>query len=366
MSKLYTALGLMSGTSMDGVDAALIRTDGEKVERLGDWLTLPYDTAFREQLQRAVAAQDVTYGKQLEHALTRHHAEAVAQLLTKAGLSSSDIDVIGFHGHTVSHRPESGKTWQIGDGGLLAALTGVGVVYDFRSNDMAYGGQGAPLAPLYHRALLRECAMPLAVLNIGGVANVTYINGEELLAFDTGPGNALLDDWVLHHTGKYYDENGSIAGKGVADASLVHRLLSHPYFNVAPPKSLDRNDFTLELLQDLSLEDGAATLVAFTAQAVQQSCGFLPQAPRQWYVTGGGRHNPAIMQALDQALQGEVLPIESADANGDSLEAEAFAFLAVRSLNGQPLSVPGTTGVKTSVTGGVFCSSLSAHVPEVS
>jgi anhydro-N-acetylmuramic acid kinase len=355
------AIGLMSGTSCDGVDAALLRGDGDGRIESGSALTLPYDAEFRAALRGAMGAgaADAARVAAVEHALTRRHAEAVASLLAKSGLRQPQIAVIGFHGQTILHEPQHRLTRQIGDGALLARLTGIDVVGDFRSADMAAGGQGAPLAPLYHAALARPLEKPLAVLNIGGVANVTWIaeagageTGDGLLAFDTGPGNAPIDDWALRHTGRPQDLDGALASAGRADELALAELLAHPYFARLPPKSLDRDAFDLSPIGGLSPADGAATLVEFAACAVDQGQEFFPTPVRQWIVTGGGRRNPAMMAALARVLGTPVRPAEDVGWDGDALEAQAFAYLALRSLKGLPLSLPSTTGVPRPMPGG--------------
>jgi len=345
------ALGLMSGTSLDGIDAALVETDGRTVARLGAWATRPYDARLREQLRSVLGGRgDVGAA---ERALTEAHAAAVAGLLAEAGVAPADVAVIGFHGHTVLHQPERRRTWQIGDGALLARLTERPVVNDFRSSDVAAGGQGAPLVPLYHAALASELERPLAVLNLGGVANVTFI-GEDggLLAFDTGPGNAPIDDWLRRHRGQAMDAGGALARAGRIDAARVDAALAHVYFDRAPPKSLDRDDFTAAMAGDLAAADGAATLTEIAARAAAAAVRHFPAPPRRWLVTGGGRHNAALMAALARNLDATVEPVEAVGWRGDALEAEAFAFLAVRSLAGLPLSLPSTTGVPQPVLGG--------------
>jgi anhydro-N-acetylmuramic acid kinase len=344
-----TALGLMSGTSMDGIDAAIVETDGERVFGLGPSASETYDAEFRQRLRRLIAGGDGEAGVASE--LTERHAVVVGRLLEDIGA----VDVIGFHGHTISHRPDIGHTRQIGDGAALARLTGISVVDDFRGRDMAAGGEGAPLAPLFHAALARDMEKPVAVLNIGGVANLTWIGPSgELLAFDTGPGNALIDDWTLECTGRPMDEDGRLARAGEVDARALAALLDHPYFLKPPPKSLDRNDFCADIVEGASAADGAATLTRFTAATVARARDFLPAPPLRWLVTGGGRLNGCLMSALAQVLEADVQPVESVGWRGDVLEAQAFAFLAVRSLRGLPLSLPGTTGVSRPVSGGVL------------
>jgi anhydro-N-acetylmuramic acid kinase len=285
--------------------------------------------------------------------MTKFHALAARQLLHLAGMAARDLAVVGFHGHTIWHRPAEGRTWQIGDGALLARLSGVPVVYDFRSADVAAGGQGAPLVPLYHAARAAGLPKPLVILNLGGVANLTWIGEHDaLLAFDTGPGNALVDDWLLHTKGQKMDEGGRLAAAGKADEAALRVMLSHAYFAASPPKSLDRGDFTLAPVAALAPADGAATLSEFTARAVKAGLAHLPAAPKSFLVAGGGRHNLTMMAALKRHLPAPVIAVEAAGWHGDALEAEAFAFLAVRALEGLPLSLPTTTGVPRPMPGG--------------
>jgi anhydro-N-acetylmuramic acid kinase len=355
------SLGLMSGTSLDGIDAALIRTDGEHVQEIGAWVTIPYTETEKTMVRDAV------YGRGdmqvVEHKLTLKHADAVKELLKKGDLSHKEVRVIGFHGQTVLHRPDEHITWQIGDGALLAEKTGIDVVCDFRRRDVAAGGEGAPLVPLYHAALARHMELPVAVLNIGGIANVTWIGRSEnashelmaldILAFDTGVGNVLLNEWALKHTGRDYDANGELALAGKIDAMQVESHLMDWFFTKHPPKSLDRNYFNFDALNELSPQDGAATLVEFTTAAVEAGAAYFPRPARQWFVTGGGRHNPALMRSLRNRFP-HVYPVESLGWIGDALEAQAFAFLAVRSLRRLPLSLPTTTGAIRAVTGGAL------------
>lgn len=346
-------MGLMSGTSMDGIDAALLRTDGESVTEFGPAITRPYTADLRERIRSVLGGQGPVMA--VSRAITEAHAEAATVLLAEAGMKAGEVAWIGFHGHTVLHRPEKHRTWQIGDGALLAKLTGIPVVSDFRSQDVAMGGQGAPLVPLYHEALARYAGLqaPLLVLNLGGVGNVTYIGSDgTLIAFDTGPGNALIDDWMQRHTGAIRDENGVTAASGKVDELVVAHLLEHPYFAAPPPKSLDRGDFAIAAVEDMPFADGAATLTAFTAAAVAQGLQHLPQRPTRCLVTGGGRHNATLMRMLTQALNHPVEAVETVGWRGDSLEAEAFAFLAARAVRDLPLSLPSTTGVSKPVSGG--------------
>ena len=346
------ALGMMSGTSLDGIDVAILRTDGHRVREFGPWRSLPYGAALRAALFESLGGGGGL--DPLTRELTEAHATAANNLLEDEGLTSSDIDIIGFHGQTILHRPNEGRTVQIGDGADLAARTGIDVVSDFRSADVAAGGQGAPLAPLYHAALAADLPRPLAVLNIGGIANVTYLGTVgPPTAFDTGPGNCLLDDWAAMRAGQAMDRDGALAHAGDVVAGVLAALMEHPYFDAPPPKSLDRGDFFLAPLDGLSAADGAATLAAFTAAAVARGAAVFPAPPGRWLVGGGGRRNPALMAALGEALAAPVDPVEAVGWRGDALEAEAFAFLAVRALRGLPLSLPTTTGVARPTTGGV-------------
>ena len=349
------ALGLMSGTSMDGIDAALIETDGVSRVSTGVRLSIPYEAVFRARLAEAAHGDADPYG--VERELTDRHAEAVRALLMRAALKPCAVRVIGFHGHTIRHAPDERLTVQIGDGARLCALSGIDVVSDFRRHDVASGGEGAPLAPAFHAALTDAIERPVAVLNLGGVGNVTFVPAGDaaelrLVAFDTGPGGALIDDWALRHTGEPIDRDGRLAASGQVDRRALAVLLEAPYFDRPPPKSLDRNAFDLGPVRRLDPANGAATLTAFTAAAVARSLDFLPAAPGRWLVTGGGRHNPVLMAALGVALGVPVEPIEAIGADGDALEAQAFAYLAVRSLRGLPLSFPSTTGVPRPTTGG--------------
>jgi anhydro-N-acetylmuramic acid kinase len=358
---MLRTVGLMSGTSLDGVDAAWLETDGERIGAFGPTLTMPYDDRLRADLRRILDhAPNLDLNdrrlKSAEARLTEYHVRAVTALGRQA-------DLIGFHGQTILHQPDRRRTWQIGDARELAWRSGVPVAHDFRSADVAAGGQGAPLAPVYHAALARDVAKPLAVLNIGGVANITWIGtGGELVAFDTGPGNGPLDDWIARCAGAAFDRDGAIARSGRVDNAVLNALLADPYFSRPVPKSLDRLDFTASLgasgLERLSPADGAATLVAFTAAAV--AIAPLPAKPRRWVVTGGGRHNPATMQALRDRLGAPVDPVEALGWNGDALEAQCFGFLAARTHAGLPISFPGTTGVAQPMIGGRMTSPTAA------
>ena len=368
------AVGLMSGTSLDGIDAALVKTDGRTISEMGGSLSLPYTPEFQEQLRKLLGSNQTSGesvgesgGNQtnndallVERELTMLHAEAVHLLLKQENMQPEDVAVIGFHGQTISHRPDEGVTWQIGNSSLLTESTGVNVVSDFRRRDMAAGGQGAPLVPIFHQALMAGKPKPVAVLNIGGVANVTWIGegADDLVAFDTGPGNALINDWVHKHTGKAYDEGGVLAAKGnKVDQDLLGQLMSHEYFTRSAPKSLDRNSFDASPVRELSLENGTATLTAFTIESVLKAAEQFPAPAEHWYVCGGGRLNATMMEWLAERLGADnVSSINKLGYDGDMLEAQAFAYLAVRSLQGLPLTFPGTTGSRAPVSGGVLSS----------
>ncbi len=351
-------IGLMSGTSLDGVDAAWIDTDGDTVQTFGPWLTRPYGHFLRLGMRRILdraptldpADPDLIT---ITNELTYAHAAAVAALGVKA-------ELIGFHGQTILHDPANRRTWQIGDARALAQATGLPVAHDFRSADVAAGGQGAPFAPVFHAALAAALPKPLAVLNIGGCANLTRI-GDTLTACDTGPGCALLDDFTYARTGHAMDADGALAAAGTPDETILRTLLADPYFALPAPKSLDRLHFShaLHSVAHLSTEDGAATLAEFTARAVAASP--LAHGARAVLVTGGGRRNPAIMRALAACLPMRVVPVEAEGWDGDAIEAQCFAYLAVRVLRGLPLSFPGTTGVPAPQTGGRLVAPNGVH-----
>ena len=360
MSKIYTSIGLMSGTSLDGIDVALIRTDGEGFVERGPSMTYSYvpdrQALLRQALKDALAITDRTQRPgclaKVEEELTHWHVGALEKFFETTDYNNSMIDVIGFHGQTVLHRPEQKLTVQLGIGQLISDIFLIPVVHDMRATDVAAGGQGAPLVPVYHRALAKN--PPMAFVNIGGVANVTHISANgELLAFDTGPGNALINDWVHKHTGQTHDEGGALALSGNISPKHLKVALENFYFQKRPPKSLDRNSFENFSVEDLSLENGAATLTAFTVHSIARAARWFHEPVNTWVICGGGRHNAAIMQGLREIL-GNVQSAEGAGYNGDSMEAEAWAYLAVRSLRGLPITFPGTTGVASELTGGIL------------
>jgi len=359
-----TALGLMSGTSLDGVDIALIETDGHAIQRFGPVGERPFTAEERALLRGAlVDAQALTDrharpGRlaEAEAMITDAYADTIRDFL--AGRDGEPVAVVGVHGQTVLHRPQDRLTVQLIDADALARRCGLPVVHDLRGADIAAGGQGAPLVPVFHQALARGAGLdlPVAVVNVGGVANVTWIgDSDSLMAFDTGPGNALLDDWVHRHTGEAMDRDGALAANGAVDEGVLSALEERlsDYLAQEPPKSLDRLDLgTGDALGGLSVEDGAATLTAFTARCLARALDHLRDAPKSWIVSGGGARNPAMMHALDDALPGKVTTADALGWRGDFIEAQAFAFLAVRSLQGLPITFPGTTGARHPLTGG--------------
>ncbi len=360
------AIGMMSGTSLDGVDVALIETDGTRITALGPTGYRAYREEERDLLRRALAEGANLSERtarpgvlaEAEAFVTAAHAETVESFLEEERIERSEVAVVGFHGQTVLHRPGKRLTVQIGDGAALARRLGLPVAYDFRAADVAAGGQGAPLVPVFHQALARDLARPhpIAVLNVGGVANVTWVDGGDPIACDTGPGNALIDDFMRARTGSPLDRDGDQAAKGRVNEDFIERVLADTFFSQPCPKSLDRNAFAYANLglPDFSTADGAATLSALTAACVARVVPHLPKPPRAWIVSGGGAHNPTLMRMLAERLRPAT--VETADAVGwsaDALEAQAFAYLAVRTLRGMPLTFPTTTGVKEPMTGGI-------------
>jgi anhydro-N-acetylmuramic acid kinase len=354
----------MSGTSLDGVDVALIETDGKRVQSFGPSGYRPYTDVERRLLLQALTEavhlqeREARPGILLEaeRVVTTAHAEAVASFKAQNRITSEDIDIVGFHGQTVLHRPAEKMTVQIGDAAALAKAIHIPVMHDFRAADVAAGGQGAPLVPVYHRALAQSLGRegPIVVLNIGGVSNITYIDGDTLIACDTGPGNALLDDFMQRSIGQRFDCDGRMAAQGAVDEHWIAQALSLPFFSLPPPKSLDRNDFAKLVLADSSPANGAATLTAFTAAAIAKVAPLLPKRPKSWVVAGGGARNLTMMRMLRERLH--PASVEAADALGwstDAIEAQAFGFLAARGLKGLPLSYPATTGVPIPMTGGI-------------
>ncbi|KAB7615920.1 anhydro-N-acetylmuramic acid kinase [Amylibacter sp. SFDW26] len=355
------ALGLMSGTSMDGVDGAMLMTDGERILAFGDSYFRPYSN---EEQATISAAQGLWPDESpnlliaAESVVRDAHAEVIAKF--------PDADVVGFHGQTLAHDPKGGRTHQLGAGAQLAQDTGKTVVWDFRTADMEAGGEGAPLAPFFHHACAKQLGMkrPMAFVNLGGVGNVSLVNGskhapehpEALLAFDTGPANAPINDLLEKRLGQLFDENGAVAAKGTVNTDVLEAVFANEYFLRVPPKSLDRNSFTEleDLIKPLSTEDGAATLTALAASCVYASQMHFSTDPYRWLICGGGRKNTSLMNALKQRLDVSVEPVENVGLDGDMLEAQAFAYLAVRVVRGLSTSSPTTTGCKSPVCGGII------------
>jgi len=356
---LIAAIGVMSGTSMDGVDVALIRSDGETRVETGPAATFPYPPGLAAKLRTTVADQGEAEKPQaaLERAVTDAHVAAVEAFLARFAISRANVAIVGLHGQTILHRPRERLTRQLMDGKRAATTLGLDVVCDFRAADVAAGGEGAPLAPIYHAAIAAAFVRPLIVLNLGGVGNVTYLGDDgAIVAFDTGPANALIDDFCLRRRGQPFDGDGALAAGGRVDRAILDALMRDPYFDRAPPKSLDRNHFAAlaALAETLSDADGAATLSVFSVAAAAAALKHVVKPPRLWLVTGGGRRNTFLMGRLAETLGAEVKPIEAIGADGDALEAQCFAYLAIRSRKGLPISFPTTTGAPEPLSGGVF------------
>ena len=368
MDALKTAIGLMSGTSMDGIDAALLKSDGQNEIEIIGHLSYAYPAVFRSKLKQSL---DKVVGvtkrvelpenvSSLERELTLEHAAIVDQLLKKYSILPSKVDLVGFHGQTILHRPDIGLTIQLGDGQLLARKCGIDVVFDLRSNDMKHGGEGAPLVPVYHRALAQKLKdklnFPIAFINIGGISNLTFVGKDnELYAFDCGPGNGLIDQWMFLKTGSLMDRNGEAGLRGTVDEKIVNSYANHPFFSNKKPGSLDWRSFKPLLNDAISLEDGAASLSFITAYGIVNSFRHLPMLPKTLVVSGGGVHNGAIMKALKQLTQKNGIIILTARSLGlcsDFLEAEAWAYLAIRSIYQLPITFPTTTGCDRPRSGG--------------
>jgi anhydro-N-acetylmuramic acid kinase len=360
-------LGFMTGTSLDAVDMAVLETDGETIEGFGPAGERKLSEAVRELVLETITAALAWPRGAARPAIFQACAQAVAEehyaaaqgFLVDNHLSWDEIDLLGIQGQTVLHERLrdglAGRTIQLANADWLAAATGVPVAYDFRSADVAAGGQGAPIAPIYHLARARASGLeaPLAVLNLGGLANITYWpRGDDLVAFDTGPANGMIDLLVQARGAGRFDEGGRLAAAGKVDEAVLHRLLAHPYFSGPAPKSLDRYDFSLSAVDGLSLEDAAATLTAFTAETVRLGFELIGAAPSEVVVCGGGRRNPQIMLALAERLPMPVVAAEAHGWRGDAIEAEAFAYLAARCVRGLPITFPATTGAPEPMAGG--------------
>ncbi len=354
-NKVYTAIGMMSGTSLDGIDVALVKTDGMDRCELVDFQCFAYDDKTRKIIKDILGTRHKNdHTIEAEKILTDAHIKAIKDFGHKA-------DIIGFHGQTIVHDPSQRLTWQIGDCQRLANETGINVVGDMRQADILAGGQGAPLLPLCHRAFASLVDKPIIILNMGGVANLTWLGQghSDILAFDTGPANALMDDYIKYKIGQDFDFDGTLAAAGKVDQALINQWLRHDYFNKPPPKSLDRDEWDVSKVYNYQTEDAVATLAQFTVQSILKSLEFLPDQPKAFYAAGGGRKNKYIMNALQQSLNYPVCTVEDIGWNGDGLEAQGFAYLAVRSLKGLALTIPETTGIKEPSTGGNLYISLS-------
>lgn len=355
----YTAIGVMSGTSMDAIDVALIESDGDTNIRIGASTVYHYPAETRTELLELIGHPERIERADLsdiERAVTIAHCQAVENFLHNHRLDIGSIDLIGFHGQTILHRPELRLTKQLFDGDYAANRLQKNCVARFRNRDVEAGGQGAPLAPLYHQARASTLKKPLAILNLGGVANITLISESEILAFDTGPASALMDDMMRKQHGLDFDKDGAIAQSGTIDQVVLKEILTDPYFSKTPPKSLDRNDFHrwMKRVEQLDFADAMATLAAFTVESIAKARDYCNSPPEIWLVGGGGRRNAFLMNLLRTHLQASVEPVETVGWNGDMLEAECFAWLAIRTVKGLPLSLPSTTGVPEPMTGGVL------------
>lgn len=376
---MLTAIGMMSGTSMDGIDVAILKSDGEARLERGPSAFFPYEENFRRRIAAGLEAakglkdRDARPGglDVLERELTLLHVGAARDFLRSLPASFLPVDLIGFHGQTVLHRPEQGLTVQLGDGALLARELGVGVVYDMRARDMAEGGQGAPLVPAYHASLARGLLgnglrFPVAFVNIGGISNITLVPQEgDPIAFDTGPGNMLIDQFVAAYTDQSFDEDGRIGAGGRIIENVAQSYLGDPFFGRRPPKSLDRADFSLAAAIGLPLADGARTLAAVTARSIFRAREQLDAAPASWVICGGGRRNPNILaelRLLVAAGGAEILTADQLGLNGDAVEAEAWAYLAIRSRKGLALTYPTTTGCREAVSGGIWVSAQDDNI----
>ncbi len=365
------ALGLMSGTSADGIDAAVLEADGVAHYEVLGHFHKPYDEETRDLIRRACADARTAFEEgrltsrwqrpgslmEADEALTGLHIDFSREVMAEMEKHGKKVRLIGMHGHTVLHAPEKGITIQLADGDEVAQQVGETVIWDMRAHDMEHGGQGAPLAPAWHMALAQRLPMrPVMFVNIGGVSNVTWIGGEneEPHAFDAGPGNALMDDLVREKTGELFDRDGALAAKGRVNEDALHALMAQKPLHAAPPRSFDRNTFDSAPVRDLSLEDALATLCRFTAKTISHAVEWLPRPPETWIITGGGRHNRTLMAMLAEEVEGAVVPAEAVEMDGDHMEAEAWAWLAVRALKRLPITWPATTGVDRPRTGGVI------------
>jgi anhydro-N-acetylmuramic acid kinase len=346
-------LGCMSGTSVDGIDLAIVTTDGVTDVSEGPTFYRGYTDEERNIIRQAFsrkAKDHVT--DEAERIVTEAHIDAIQSFRDQCKV---EFNIIAFHGQTITHDPADNFTWQIGDAEILARAISAPVIYDFRGDDVKQGGQGAPLLPIYHRALLikSQIALPSVIINIGGVSNITYLSHDDnLIAFDCGAGNALMDDVMKHYFGKPYDQQGQVARRGIVHENLLDELLSHTFFSAPFPKSLDRNAWDVTNLQTLAPEDQMATLIEFTARGIAKGVGDLPEKPLSIYVTGGGRHNDYLMELIGRRTNTNTLSVDVLGWDGDFMEAQGFAYMGARILNQLPISFPQTTGVPHPMVGG--------------
>lgn len=342
----------MSGTSLDGIDVAFLETDGHQVLYCGPYRTYPYTQEQQNYLHKLLT-RNVDW-EEGDNFVAQWHIQAIQKFQIDFP-ESKNVDLIGFHGQTVFHSPQKGMTRALGNGALVAESLGIDVACDFRKHDIASGGCGAPLVPIFHKSILRAYNDPCVFLNLGGIANVTYVDKDILLAFDVAPCNSLLNDWILKNTGNAYDRDGEYASQGRCNVKILDHYARNEFFAKHPPKALDRQDFTIDCLEGLSCADGAATLVALLVKSLQSAYKFFPSNPKKTILCGGGRNNDFIVETLQNCFQNVILIDEEMGLDGDAIEAYAFAFLAVRSFLRLPLTFPTTTGCKYPTTGGYLC-----------
>ena len=365
-SKIYTALGLMSGTSADGIDVAILITDGKTKIKLGPSGYYPFSKSFSVKI-KSIFKKKLNIQKsrkqkrivQIENEFTHLNLIAINKFLKKNKINKKKIDVIGFHGQTISHNPSNGYSWQIGNSQKLANLLNIKVVSNFRENDIQNGGQGAPLTPIFHYYLTKKIKRKICFINLGGISNVTYFNHQSktslknMLAFDAGPCCSLIDDWVSRNSNKKFDHFGLLARKGNIKKEIIRNFLKKSYFSKLPPKSLDRSFFSLSLLRKLNIEDGTATLNNLAAESLLKAFDYFPNNPDLCILSGGGRLNKFLVELISNKLEkSQVLLTEKYNWNGDSIEAHAFAYLSVRKLLNLPITFPKTTGIKKPLTAG--------------
>jgi len=367
MKKLITAIGLMSGTSSDGIDASIARSDGEEVlDLVGDFF-FPYEEKIRTKIRKLKDKVDKVLDLEvynteiavLEKEITLLHVNVVQIIIERLQIKKSEINLIGLHGHTIFHSFQNKKTKQLGDGEALSKLTGLNVIYNFRENDLKNGGQGAPLVPIYHKLLQKKLRLkvPVVFINIGGISNLTYLNkNDEIISFDSGPGNFLIDKLMqLKSNNKIqFDKNGKIALKGKVVKNILNNYLDDPYYKSLPPKSLDVNNFNLSPIKDIGTENAITTLSELTALTIVNSLNFFSHKPQKIILCGGGRKNRYIHERINQISNIPTLNIDKYNINGDFIESQAFAYLAIRSLFNKPISFPKTTGVLKPTIGGKF------------